>query len=113
MSPESPSVGARLRAGLATTMAWLAGGARRLEDWTGRRGRVIALVTVAGLILVVGALVVSSYGHSLAQEARGGRHAAEAQRGPHPKPAGKPGPAGKPERGGPGVGAPAAAPSTP
>jgi hypothetical protein len=100
MSPESPSMYARMRAGLAASMAWLAGGARRMEDWTGRRGRTLALVAVAGLILVAGALVVSSYGHSIAQEARGGRHAAEAHRGPHPKPAGKPGPAGKPERGG-------------
>ena len=128
MSQESPSMYARMRAGLAATMARLAGGARRMEEWTGRRGRALALVIVAGLILVVGALVVGSYGHSMAQEARGGRHAAEAHRGPHPKPVGKPGPAGKPEgkpgaprpetrgegpRGGGPAGPPAAGPSAP
>ena len=43
MSPESSSVFARMRAGLAATMAWLAGGARRMEDWSGRRGRALAL----------------------------------------------------------------------
>lgn len=90
MSPESSSVFARMRAGLAATMAWLAGGARRMADWSGRRGRALDLVLVAGLILVVGVLAVASYGHSMAQEARGGRHAAEAHRGPHAKPAGKP-----------------------
>ena len=90
MSPESPSIFARLRAGLAATMGGLAGGARRMEDWTARRTRPVMLMLVAGLLLIGSAIGIASYGHAVAHGGRGDRHAAEAHQVPSQKPDGKP-----------------------
>jgi hypothetical protein len=107
MNPESPSIFARLRAGLAATMAGLAGGARRMEDWTARRTRPIMLMLLAGLLLIGSAIGIAAYGHAMPHGGRGDRHAAETRRVPPPKPGGKP--EGKPQA--PRPQAPAAPPS--
>ena len=99
MSPESPSFGARMRAGVAATLAWLGGAAHRLEDWSSRGSRslVLGLVVVGALILCT--VAVFSAGRASAGWGHGGPrgewHAVEAHRGAPPerafrKPFGKP-----------------------
>jgi hypothetical protein len=105
MSAESPSILGRMRAGVATTLAWLGGAAHRLEEWSSRGSRslVLGLVVVGALILCTVAIfsagrASAGWGHGAP---RGGPHAVEVHRGGQPdrwfgKPFGKP--EGRPER---------------
>jgi hypothetical protein len=99
MSPESPSVLDRLRAGLAATLAWLAGGARRLEDATSRGGHRMVIGLLAVTVLAVGVVGFATERHALTGWTHGGPHTEQRHGGPGPKPEGKPEmkPAGKPE----------------
>jgi len=100
-SPMSPL--ARLRAGLASMLAGLAGGARRLEHWSARGTRPIVLGLVAVALLAFGALAVVSGGHLFWGGPHRGPHPERAFAAPAPKPIGKPDgrfegkPQGKPE----------------
>src|SRR5688500_9246514 len=108
-----PSLFGRLRAGLATALAWLAAGSRRMEEWTARHTRAVLVSLVVG-VLLIGALLVGMFG--IAREGRAvtrwvsdGPRAERYQPGPVGKPAGRHqegwhregrhhrGPAGKPE----------------
>lgn len=121
MNDGSVSFMARLRAGLASMLASLAGGARRMEHWSTRGTRPILLGLVAIAVLAFGALAIVSGGHAFGGGRHGGPHAVEAHRGPGqppaPKPSGKPEtkpvgkPIGKPER--PAPPAPPVAPDPP
>jgi hypothetical protein len=100
MSPESPSIGARIRAGVAATLAWLGGAAHRLEDWSSRGSRslVLGLVVVGALLLCTVAIfsvgrASAGWGHG---GPRGGPYAAQVHRaGPPDRPFSKP--FGKPD----------------
>ncbi|MCC7370615.1 MAG: hypothetical protein IT306_19500 [Chloroflexi bacterium] len=67
MNPESPSFGARLRAGLARSLAALGGGSRRLESWTARSTRTVVLGAIALTVLAAVGLGLAFEGrHALA-----------------------------------------------
>jgi hypothetical protein len=94
---ESPSILARLRAGLADLLTRMAAGAHRLEDWSARGIRPILLI---GAGLLVAAIVLVGVVHETRAVSHwfGGpgvaRHAGPPP--PAPKPSGKPD--GRPER---------------
>ena len=99
---DSPSVFARLRAGLAGAMAGLASGARRLEDWSSRGTRTILLTLIAVAMLAFGALGLMHESRAVSAWMRGDHHAERHDWGVAPKPDGKPhgepgGFAGKPD----------------
>jgi hypothetical protein len=96
---ESPSIAARLRAALAAGLARLSAGAHRLEGWTSRGTRPVALGLIAVVALALGAVMIATEGHALAGWFHGGRPHERAQGGPPPKPHGGPPmkPDGKPE----------------
>jgi hypothetical protein len=57
----------RLRAGLASALAGLAAGSRRMEEWTARHTRAVLVSLVVG-VLLIGALLVGMFG--IAREGR-------------------------------------------
>jgi hypothetical protein len=91
MNDGTVSFADRVRAGLASLLANLAAGARRLEHWSARGTRPILLSVLAVALLAFGALAVVSGGHLFG----GWRHhgpprPAWGQAGPPPKPHGGP-----------------------
>jgi len=104
--PDSPSIGARLRAGLARVMTALSGVTDRLEEWAANRTRVTVIGLVALVALALSAVLVATEGRMVAGWFSDGPRHARAEGGPSPKsdwhrpakPDGKPEikPAGKP-----------------
>lgn len=94
MNDGSLSFMARARAGLASLLASLAGGARRLEQWSARGTRPIVLGLVAIAVLAVGAFAVVGGTHAVGRWLHPRPHPAEVRefhvRGPAPKPHAKP-----------------------
>jgi hypothetical protein len=94
MNDGSLSFMARVRAVLASLLAGLAGGARRLEQWSARGTRPIVLGLVAIAVLGVGAFAIVAGTHAFGRWLNPRPHPAETRefhfRGPAPKPHGKP-----------------------
>jgi hypothetical protein len=59
VNPESPGVGARLRAVAAAALASLAAAARRLEEWSARGSRPVLVGLLVVAVLLAGVLVVA------------------------------------------------------
>jgi hypothetical protein len=99
MSEASPSIFARLRAGLAGALTRMASGAHHLEAWSSRGTRPILLTLVAIAVLALGVLSVMHESRTVAAWMNGGHHGERIGPGPAPKPEGKPhgGLIGKPE----------------
>jgi hypothetical protein len=90
MSDGSVTVMDRLRAGLASALAGLAAGARRLEHWSARGTRPIFLGLLAFALLAVGALAIFWGGHVFGGWWHRGPHPVPVHAGPAAKPGGRP-----------------------
>lgn len=96
--PESPSIGARVRAGLARVMTQLSRVTDRLEEWAAHRTRLTVIALVAVVALAISAVLVATEGRMVAGWFSDGPPHARAHGGPPPKPDGHrpPKPDGKP-----------------
>jgi len=99
MNDGSMSTMDHLRAWLASFLASLAAGARRLEQWSARGTRPVLLSLLAIGLLAFGALAIVSGGHFFGGWWHRGPHPERAFAAPVPKPDGRSWgrPEGKPE----------------
>lgn len=90
MSPESPSIAARLRAALAAILAWMSGAAHRMEAWTARSSRPLVIGLVALAVLTVGVVGIFVGGRFVAHAWRDDPRPAHARQFSPRQPWGKP-----------------------